>query len=108
MNRTLYNTRIIKEENIIWKIKYYITKNQKIFSGKPLEYYGIEITSSNKEKKFTNFISGIFPYMHDAENLLKFLYENEASPISMPYLASEFIENNFLSESLIAIDLTDD
>ena len=104
MSKKLYSVREIREENIIWTIKYYITT--KILYENSLEYYGIEITSTNKEKKFINYISGIFPYIHDAEKLLKFLYDNEASPISMPYLASEFIENNFLSAEVKAIDLT--
>lgn len=102
MNKTLYATSKEKEDNETWVFNYYLTKKDK--NG----YLGVMITSKSESKYYENSISGIFPYLHDAENLLKFLYENEASPISMPYLASEFIENNFLSQSPKAIDLIPD
>lgn len=91
MDRILYKTREIKEDSTVWTIKYYITN---------LKFFGIEITSTNGEKRFVNHISNIFTYKKDAENFLDFLYDNEASPISMPYLAEEYIENNFLSDNL--------
>ena len=96
VDKILYATSMEKENNKTWIFNYYITKSQK----GSYTYMGIMITSRSGSKYYENSISGIFPYLHDAENFLKFMYENQASPISMPYLAAEYIENNFLSDNL--------
>ncbi len=93
MDKILYGTSKENEEDKTWVFEYYITKNKKGSHN----YTGIMITSRCDNKYYENSIYGIFPYVHDAERLLEFLYKNEATPISMPYLALEFIENNFLS-----------
>ena len=102
VDKILYTTSKATEDNETWVFNYYLTKKDK--NG----YLGVMITSKSKSKYYENSISGIFPYLHDAENFLRFLYENDASPISLPYLASEFIENNFLSGGFKAIDLIPD
>ena len=99
MDKILYATSEECEDNKTWVFNYYLTKGRHI---------GIMITSSSENKYYENSVSGIFPYTHDAEKLLKFLYDNHASPISMPYLIWEFIENNFLHDAVEAIDLTAD
>lgn len=99
VNKILYATSEECEDNKAWVFNYYITKDYHI---------GIMITSSSENKHYENSVSGIFPCRQDAEKLLKFLYDNHASPISMPYLISEFIENNFLHEAVEAIDLNAD
>ncbi len=102
VTKILYATSEESEDNEAWVFNYYLTKSHQ--DGNI--YVGIMITSRSESKYYENSISGIFPYKHDAERLMKYLYDNHASPISMPYLASEFIENNFLSETIKAIDLT--
>ena len=93
MDKKLYSTLKETESGSTWVFEYYITKSKK----GSVTYTGIMITSRSQGKYYENSISGIFPYTHDAERLLDFLYKNEATPISMPYLALEFIENNYLS-----------
>lgn len=101
MSKILYAT-IMEEDDEIWVFNYYLTN---CYHGADF-YIGVMVTSRSENKYYENSISGIFPYKQDAERFIKYLCDNRASPISMPYLASEFIENNFLSAEVKAIDLS--
>ena len=96
MDKILYATSTENKDNESWIFNYYITKIKKQANT----YIGVMITSNSHSKYYENSISGIFPYLHDAEIFLKFLYENDASPISMPYLAAEYMENILLKDNL--------
>lgn len=70
-------------------VEYYQTKCQDEENG--LITYGVSVRKKEKENEEMETISGITQKEEVAEELLKRLYENTVTPVSLVYVVDDFI-----------------
>ena len=89
MEKNLYHTLTVNDENEHFTFEYYITKT--VTDG--LLYYGVLGKDSNNARH----ISGIFPYEQNAREFADDLLRLHVTPLSVKDMIAEYITEKVVS-----------
>lgn len=87
--KLLYSKEVTLEDNRVMKLEYNITENQNTDTDEP--YYGIQIVKYLGENRETEEIEGISYSREKVEAIVKILFQNIVTPISMVEIVDDII-----------------